>query len=76
MQRRRKRYRSTACQNYFFLSSHPRGNSAHTESRPSDPAGSEDCDRGCVEWETILRFTGGDAEEIKDVQLRMGRVCR
>jgi len=28
------------------------------------------------EWETILRFMGADAEEIKDVQLRMGRVWR
>jgi hypothetical protein len=28
------------------------------------------------EWEVILRFLGADAEEIKDVQLRMGRVWR
>jgi hypothetical protein len=28
------------------------------------------------EWETILRFMGTDAEEIRDVQLRMGRVWR
>lgn len=28
------------------------------------------------EWETILRFLGADAEEIKDVQMRMGRVWR
>jgi hypothetical protein len=28
------------------------------------------------EWETVLRFIGSDTEEIKDVQLRMGRVCR
>lgn len=27
-------------------------------------------------WEVILRFVGADAEEIKDVQLRMGRVWR
>ena len=26
------------------------------------------------EWETILRFMGASPEEIKDVQLRMGRV--
>lgn len=28
------------------------------------------------EWETILRFMGASPEEIKDVQLRMGRVWR
>jgi hypothetical protein len=28
------------------------------------------------EGETILRFIGADAEEIKDVRLRMGRVWR
>ena len=28
------------------------------------------------EWETILRFMGASSEEIKDVQLRMGRVWR
>lgn len=28
------------------------------------------------EWETILRFMGADAEEIRDVQVRMGRVWR
>lgn len=28
------------------------------------------------EGETVLRFIGADAEEIKDVQLRIGRVWR
>jgi hypothetical protein len=28
------------------------------------------------EWEVILRFMGASPEEIKDVQLRMGRVWR
>lgn len=28
------------------------------------------------EWETILRFMDAAAEEIKDVQVRMGRVWR
>ena len=28
------------------------------------------------EWETILRFMGATIEEVKDVQLRMGRVWR
>ena len=28
------------------------------------------------EWEVILRFMGADVEEIRDVQLRMGRVWR
>jgi hypothetical protein len=27
------------------------------------------------EWETILRYMGGAAEEIRDVQLRMGEEC-
>jgi hypothetical protein len=29
-----------------------------------------------LEWETILRFIGADTGEIKDLQLRMGRVWR
>ena len=28
------------------------------------------------EWQTILAFTGASPEEIKDVQMRMGRVWR
>ena len=28
------------------------------------------------EWETILRYMGASPEEIKDVQMRMGRVWR
>ena len=28
------------------------------------------------EWETILRYLGASPDEIKDVQLRMGRVWR
>jgi hypothetical protein len=28
------------------------------------------------EWETILRFMGASPAEVKDVQLRMGRVWR
>lgn len=28
------------------------------------------------EWEVILRFMGAHPDEIKDVQLRMGRVWR
>jgi hypothetical protein len=28
------------------------------------------------EWETILRFMGANDEEIRDVQVRMGRVWR
>jgi len=28
------------------------------------------------EWETIRRFMGADAEEIRDVQLRMGKALR
>jgi len=28
------------------------------------------------EWETVLRFMGASPEDVKDVQLRMGRVWR
>ena len=33
-------------------------------------------DIGTFEWQTILAFMGASEEEIKDVQLRMGRVWR
>lgn len=31
---------------------------------------------GTFEWQTILAFMGASEAEIKDVQLRMGRVWR
>jgi hypothetical protein len=33
-------------------------------------------DIGTFEWQTILTFMGASEEEIRDVQLRMGRVWR
>jgi hypothetical protein len=33
-------------------------------------------DIGTFEWQTILAFMGASEEEIKDVQMRMGRVWR
>ncbi len=33
-------------------------------------------DMGTFEWQTILAFMGAGEEEIKDAQLRMGRVRR
>jgi hypothetical protein len=33
-------------------------------------------DIGTFEWQTILAFMGASEEEIKDVQMRMGKVWR
>lgn len=33
-------------------------------------------DIGTFEWQTILAYMGANEEEIKDVQMRMGRVWR